>query len=67
MGDQKDLPVCDNQAFTQDLNHDLDMTKLFNEIVSENQYNISDPKREETIRALLHSIESFSEDPKEHQ
>jgi hypothetical protein len=67
MGDQNDLPVSHNKAVMQEKNHDLDITQLFNQVVSENQYNISDPKREETIRALLYSIESFSADSKEHE
>jgi len=59
MGDQNDLPVSPNQDFTQESEHDSTMAMIFDEVMFENQYRIQDPKREETIKALLNSIESF--------
>ena len=64
MGDHNDLPVSPNQDFTQETNQDSAMARLFDEVMFESQYNIQDPKREETINALLKSIDSFnSESP----
>lgn len=61
MGDQNDLLERHNQERKQESDPDLDMTKLFDEVMFESQYNIQDPKREETIKALLKSIDSLND------
>jgi hypothetical protein len=67
MGDQNDLPVLHNQEHAQESEHDSTMAMIFDEIMFENQYRIQDPKREETIKALLNSIESFKSDSTEEE
>lgn len=59
MGDQNDLPVLHNQEIKQETELDFNMTNSFDEDMSESQNSIHDSKREETIKALLSSIEAF--------
>ena len=59
MGDQIDLPMLHNQELKQETSLDFSMTKFFDEAMFESQNNIHDYKREETIKALLSSIETF--------
>jgi hypothetical protein len=62
MGDHNDLPVIHNQESAQESKHDSTMAMIFDEVMFENQYRIQDPKREETIKSLLISIENFRSD-----
>ena len=67
MGDQNDLPVRYNQDRMQENEPDFRMAALLDEVMFESQYRIQDPKREETIKALLHSIDAFRSNPAEEE
>ena len=65
MGVQNDLPVSSSQDIAQESEPQFIMAKLFDEVMFEHQYRIQDPKREETIKALLNSIDAFRSYPEE--
>jgi len=67
MGVQNDLPVGPDSDQPQESDASLMMATYFDQVMFEHQVRIQDPKREETIQALLNSIDAFRSHPEDDE
>lgn len=65
MGVQNDLPVSPGQEVKRESDPQWMMAALFDQAMFDHQVMVQDPKREETIQALLNSIDAFRSHPED--